>query len=89
MQIQQKCDKPAMLKEFLQLNYCLMNHNYRTAMFAVATGPIQIENISFSLLLSFSIYRFCQCPVYTIVAVQSGANSTEWGVCYFLRLRPQ
>lgn len=76
-------------KGVFAINYRLMNHNYRTAMFAVATGPIQIENISLSLLLSFSIYQFCQCPVYTIVAVQSGANSTEWGARYFLRQRPR
>lgn len=82
----QTCDA----KGVSAINYCLMNHNYRTATFAVATGPIRIENISLSLSLlsSFSIYQFCQRPVYTIVAVQSGANSTEWGVCSFLRLRP-
>lgn len=36
-------------KGVFAINYCLMNHNYRTATFAVATGPIRIENISLSL----------------------------------------
>lgn len=58
IQIQQKCDKPAMVKEGFESDHPIMNHNYSTAtLFAVASGPIQIKT-PLSWLLSFSINHF-------------------------------
>lgn len=88
IQIQQKCDKPAMVKEGFESDHLIMNHNYCTATLStVATGPIQIQT-PLSWLLSFSINHLLMPCLHRNGRPVWSANSTEWRTCCFLRQGP-